>query len=158
MSGAAAFIRTERLDTRMARLSMPVTESGCWFWLGNLDEGGYGTIRISGKMLKAHRASWMLHRGQIPDGLKVLHSCDIPCCINPDHLFLGTQVDNMRDRASKGRDPDTRGTKNGRAKLTEDQVRAIRAETGSNSEIAKRYGVGKSMVSYIRLGRNWGHV
>ena len=81
----------------------PVTESGCWIWTGTVcGENDYGQFFID-KHVRAHRASWMLHKGEIPDGMLVLHKCDIPQCVNPDHLFLGTQQDNIIDMTAKGR-------------------------------------------------------
>lgn len=137
---------------------MPLTETGCWIWLGSLSRIGYGSIKIDGKTTKAHRASWIAHRGEIPAGLKVLHKCDVRCCINPDHLFIGTQADNVHDMISKGRRPSFRGVLNGRSKLNAEQVREIRAASGTNVAIARQFGVGKSMVSYIRNGSYWGDV
>ena len=79
--------------------------TGCWPWLGCLTGGGYGQIRNSGRYQQAHRAAWELKYGPIPEGLVVCHRCDNPRCVRPDHLFLGTATDNMRDMYSKGRHP-----------------------------------------------------
>lgn len=78
-------------------------KSGCWQWKGSSNKDGYGTTRYMGKSIMAHRLSFLLHGGEIPDGMCVLHSCDNPPCVNPDHLFLGTHQDNMDDMARKGR-------------------------------------------------------
>lgn len=77
--------------------------SGCWLWKGSRNGRGYGEIYVHGKKEMAHRASWLIHRGVIPDGLYVLHRCDCPPCVNPAHLFLGTNSDNMLDAAARGR-------------------------------------------------------
>lgn len=75
----------------------------CWLWTAGVDGHGYGKVKIEGRCLKASRVSWELHNGAIPEGLDVCHSCDTPLCVNPSHLWLGTQLDNMRDMAAKGR-------------------------------------------------------
>lgn len=92
---------SEPLDVRLLR-NVKKTD-GCWLWTGYTSTFGYGMMRFMGKSQNAHRLSWQVHRGPIPDGLSVLHKCDVPACVNPDHLFLGTQSDNMKDCASKGR-------------------------------------------------------
>ena len=77
--------------------------SSCWMWLGTKGKGGYGVFRINGKQIRTHRLAWFIHNGQIPDGLYVLHKCDVRDCVNPKHLFLGTADDNLKDCISKGR-------------------------------------------------------
>lgn len=78
-------------------------EDGCWIWQSTIAWRGYGLYSMNRKRLAAHRASWIIHKGEIPDGLFVLHKCDVRTCVNPDHLFLGTQKDNMQDCIKKGR-------------------------------------------------------
>lgn len=77
--------------------------SGCWIWTACCDRRGYGRFYFNGKPERAHRASWQIHNGKIPDGMRVLHRCDLPCCVSPHHLFLGTQADNVTDMAMKWR-------------------------------------------------------
>ena len=77
--------------------------TGCWIWMGYLNSGGYGSFYVDGQLRSAHRVSWELHYGPIPEGLNVCHHCDVPGCVNPDHLFVGTQKDNIRDALNKGR-------------------------------------------------------
>ena len=134
----------------------PVTESGCWLWEANTNAGGYGTIGYKGKIVKAHRLSYILHNGDIPDGLHVLHKCDVRCCVNPDHLFVGTHLDNMRDCSKKGRKskkPVNVGESNARCKLTDDQVSEIRASSENYKAIAGRYDVNPSTISRIKSGK-----
>jgi hypothetical protein len=105
---------------------------GCWKWNGEIDKDGYGRMKLphsKGKRL-AHRASWQVHNGEIPKGLCVLHKCDNPPCVNPDHLFLGTNRDNSDDMVRKNRQ--ARGSKSGRAILTESDVLKIRKMYKSN--------------------------
>jgi len=88
----------------MDRFFRKVDKTGsCWNWLAGKDKDGYGKIKIARKDLRAHRVSWEIHNGIIPGGLLVLHRCDNPSCVNPSHLFLGTALDNNRDRDAKGR-------------------------------------------------------
>ncbi len=91
------------LPERIEFYSIPEPNSGCWLWTGSLTSGGYGCCWWDGKQTNAHRFSWLAYRGEIPSGQLVLHKCDMPSCVNPDHLFLGTAADNMRDMVAKGR-------------------------------------------------------
>jgi len=128
---------------------------GCWLWTGSKHTTGYGGIRFRGRMWGAHRVSWTLYRGEIPEGLSVCHTCDNPLCVNPDHLFLGNQKDNMLDARNKGRLQNMKGTANHNSKLTEDDVRAIRADPRPQKTIATEYKVSASQVSRIVTRRNW---
>lgn len=97
------------LSERLLNMSIPEPNSGCFIWLGATNPDGYGNVRVGSRtdgtrrQLKAHRAAWSAFVGEIPDGVHVLHRCDNPACINPEHLFLGTHTDNMRDMVAKGR-------------------------------------------------------
>ncbi len=153
---AAAFKNT--LISRFEESVMPVTESGCWLWLRGLDTTGYGVLKVVGRDEKAHRASWEMHNGPIPQGSKVLHRCDVRCCVNPEHLFLGSQADNIRDMMAKGRGPDSKGERNANSKITAAQAYAIRNSTLTLRELAAIYPIKKSMLSNIKLGKNWGGV
>lgn len=137
----------------------------CWPWLA-AKNFGYGVIGEGGRKtrhLRAHRVSWEIHRGPIPAGLVVCHHCDNPPCVNPAHLFLGTRAGNNLDRVRKGRNPDparTRhvGESNGRAILTEADVREIRRRRQSVRQQAARFGVSEGTIEAIRSGRLWRHV
>jgi len=146
----------------MDRFWSKVDKSGeCWEWQAARDKNGYGRFRSTVAGTRAHRHSFYLAHGIIPDGLQVLHRCDNPPCVNPAHLWLGTPRDNAIDRNAKGRhDPQIGGT-NGNARLTEAEIPRIRdmiASGGSNQEIGEVFGVSPGMIWNIRTGRNWSHV
>ena len=122
--------------------------NGCWLWTG-AKVRGYGKLKLAGKTMRAHRVSYELAHGHIADGMDVLHKCDVPACVNPDHLFLGTDVENMADACAKGR----KGQK-----LTAEDVLAIRADQSKQKDIARRYGIRQDMVSRIKSGHYWKHV
>lgn len=129
-----------------------VTKAGdCWVWCGSKAPGGYGQLSVGGKLQRANRVSWRLFRGEIPKGLHVLHRCDNPPCVNPEHLFLGTHGDNVRDMFSKGRGKFTRIP----PKLTEDQVTKIYSDDRIYKEIAKDYGVDPSTICDIKRRKSW---
>ena len=134
----------------------------CWLWRGATGHFGHGQIMAdrnvepTRRILTAHRVSWELANGPIPDGLCVLHKCDVPRCVRPDHLFLGTKRDNMADAAAKGRS--ARGSRLPQTKLTEDAVREIRASNETQTALAKRYGVSQAAISMARTGAHWSHV
>ena len=136
-----------------------ITDSGCWQWTAGVTSKGYGKIKSHGRTCSVHRFSWdTFKREPIGPGLMVLHRCDNKRCFNPDHLFLGTHHDNMRDMREKGRSFRPAGEAHNLAKLTEGQVREIRSAVGFQREIAARYGVSASSVSMIRSGKAWAHL
>ncbi len=139
---------------------MPEPFSGCWLWTASWDTLGYGSIveSVTNHIQRAHRVSWELHRGPIPTGLCVLHKCDTPACVNPDHLFLGTHQENMTDRNKKGRARGPRGEDHGMSKLTTDIVIEIIHSTERGEDLARRLGLGKTTVNRIRRGGSWKHV
>lgn len=146
------------LADRLDQYSIPEPNSGCFLWFGAVSSDGYGSIRIQGKTVGAHRAAYELAYGEIPEGLSVLHRCDMPGCINPDHLFPGTPRDNTADMDAKGRRAPAAGAKNPRAILTEEEVQIIRVASGSPREIADRFGVVTRTVADIRCGKRWRHL
>lgn len=129
---------------------------GCWLWTASVQSMGYGQIRVSGRMWLAHRLSWLIHYGADADGM-LMHSCDTPRCVNPDHLSIGTAMDNHLDAVGKGRvDPMRLSTFTRKARrrvLTDEQVRGIRKDHRPLSEVAATYGVTVSCVSRIRTGK-----
>lgn len=135
---------------------------GCWLWMGKRTAAGYGkNVRMGGRQFFAHRLAWVLTHGSIPDGMWVLHRCDNPPCVRPDHLFLGDSQDNVDDMRAKGRGPDLRGEKSAGAVLTEAAVREIRrrnAAGDSHAAIARDMGVHKTTVASVVQGRTWRHV
>lgn len=133
--------------------------NGCWDWNGTpMQIWGYGRIKINGRPHKAHRLSYQLFVGDIPDGMLVCHKCDRPICVNPDHLFLGTDLDNQRDCCRKGRHARREGEKHPLAKLSEKDVIFIRGSAESNTQLAIRFKVAKNTIRAARLRATWGHV
>jgi uncharacterized protein (DUF433 family) len=140
--------------------------NGCWIWTGAKNADGYGLLYFNGRHWSAHRYSWFLVHGFLPDSKAgdkrvVMHSCDNPTCVNPSHLSLGSRRENTRDMIRKGRIRPSPGERNGRALLTEADVRniIIERETGARiAAIAARYGVGHRAVEKILSGRSWRHL
>lgn len=137
----------------------------CWLWMGRKHPFGYGVLLFGREIARdrkqafAHRVAWELTYGTIPSRTQVCHSCDVPVCCNPAHLFLGTQRDNMADKVKKDRQ--AKGTKVGCAKLTEDNVREIRACWGvmaTQRQLAREFGVHQSIISDIVTRKTWKHV
>ena len=136
-------------------------EGGCWEWTGGIDTGGYGNLDWHGKTARAHRIAYQLTFGDLPKGnghhgSVVMHTCDNRLCCNPSHLAVGTHADNMADMAMKNRRKMINaGAKNGRAKLTAEQVQAIRADKRGKRTIAPEYGISAAQVQRVRLGQHW---
>ena len=135
----------------------PIT--GCHEWTAHCIYSGYGTFRFNGKMQLSHRVAWQLYIGTIPaDGgyygtMCVCHSCDNPKCVNPAHLFLGTQAENIADMKDKGRA--AKGEAHHSSKLSNELVLEIRAADGSQRHLARKYGISPSHVSAIKNGKYW---
>lgn len=138
---------------------------GCWRWTGALDDKGYGVSSRRGvkpKKIRANRHAWLLNVGPIPDGLHVLHKCDNPPCVRPDHLFLGTNTDNCRDKIAKGREAAhvRKGAGHWASKLTKQDVIAVRfllAMGHRKVDLARAFGVSGTAIRYVEIGKNWGH-
>lgn len=137
------------------------TES-CWLWQAHKNHKGYGMFHYK-KEMSAHKFSYMLHKGNVPEGMYVCHSCDTPACVNPEHLWLGTNDDNQKDSTLKGRRKlfSTRGSNVGTAKLNEEKVRQIKIlikQGKSNSQIAKEFNISPQTIHAIAKRGYWDHV
>ena len=138
-----------------------INEKGCHIFTGTKDECGYGRIWQGKKLVRLHRAMYEKLHGEIPKGLVILHKCDVPACINPNHLLLGTQGDNVEDMIQKKRNNPSIGSKHGMAKLTESDIPKIKQRLNDGETcvaIAKDYGVSDNMIRHIKMGRSWRHV
>ena len=140
-------------------------EDSCWNWTAGTVRGGYGGFRVSqsgiGSKITAHKYSYELHNGKVPDGLLVCHTCDNVKCCNPKHLYAGTQKQNMQDRVTRGRSATKKGSNNGRAKLTHEQVSVIKRKLlkgSSLQELSFEYLVSVPTIWQIRRGKNWPEV
>jgi hypothetical protein len=144
------------------------SDDECWEWLaGRKKKQGYGNFWFQGRHWLAHRFAYKLTRNDIPEKMKVCHTCDNPPCCNPKHLFLGTQKDNTMDRDRKGRNVNYRGSQHGSSILTEEQAKEAlklrrpgkkRAKKGEVKKLAEEFGVSKSTISMIVMGNNWKHL
>jgi HNH endonuclease len=132
--------------------------SACWEWKAVKNRDGYGRIRVNGKMVLAHRLAYIHFIGEIPEGMVIMHTCNNPGCVNPVHLCVGTQAENIAHCIASGRR--AKGERNGAAKLTTADVVYIRTAYGkfSQQELAEAKGVDPSMVSRIVRGKKWAHV
>lgn len=153
------------LAERFATKYIPEPNSGCWLWTARLEKAGYGSMARGGKIARgaggigAHRASWLIHKGPIPDGMFVCHHCDVRSCVNPDHLYLGDCKKNLSDAATRKRM--AWGERHPRAKLTEDKVKQIRFLLGEkwlHRQIADHIGVSRSAVTSVSRGIVWHHL
>lgn len=140
------------LERFFSKIDTPDGERGCWLWNGAVGSDGYGRIRRKGTTHSAHRYAYFLFKGEVPEGLCVLHACDEPRCVNPTHLFVGTKKDNSRDMLAKGRH--TTPLPHLKRKDV-DEIRK-RLRTGeSKTAIAEEFGICRSTVQDIERGATW---
>lgn len=156
----------EKLLEKLISNTYPEPNTGCWLWSGMLNVSGYGIMKCASlpqfKTALTHRISYYLHKGEFDYSLNVLHTCDTPCCINPDHLFLGTHQDNMNDRKRKNRTNRIapKGEKCGASKLTSTKVQNIRYLSSilNQRELAEIFNVNQATIHYIITGKTWKHI
>lgn len=134
-----------------------LTDHGCWEWQASKDGAGYGQISVRNRTRRAHRVAFEAFKHEIPQGAVLCHSCDNPSCINPEHLRVGTQKDNARDREMRGR-RDVKGEQIGTAKLTEQDALAIKMSDLPARVLSDIFSVDKSQIWNIRAGRSWKHL
>jgi hypothetical protein len=157
--------------SRYWRLQVPFASNtrhheltGCIEWTGTRHPQGYGLARrVVGEPIepRAHRRAWIMAHGPIPDGMLVLHSCDNPCCVNVEHLRLGTDADNSDDKYSRGRNRNLRGTAHGMSRLLEEDVLRIREAHlfgAKLTDLGRIYGVSDVAISHVVRRKNWAHV
>lgn len=156
--------KAKSIEKRLDEKSTYVPFCGCRLWFGASVPRGYGVTHFNGRQQYAHRVAWQLAYGPIPDGLLVLHTCDVPACINSNHLFLGTDADNTADKVKKGRCNPARGEQAGNAKLTVEIVREIRSiykpydPVFSGVALADRFGVSSEAAYAAATGRTWRNI
>lgn len=149
----------ERINVFWSRAEKSGGIDACWNWIAYRDVDGYGRMRWDNRCAKANRIAYQLTFGDFPNELKVLHSCDNPACINPKHLFLGTQVENIQDMVRKGRRASTAGENGTNNKLTWAQVQEIRSRYAAGGvlqrELGAEFGVTQVQISAIVRGKQW---
>lgn len=144
------------LGERIDFYSIPEPNSGCILWMGAIQKSGYPKITVNKRSRRGNRVVYELHHGPIPRGMLVCHKCDVPACVNPRHLFLGSPFDNMADMLAKGRA--ITGEKRHFAKLTDDLVRQLRAGTISVHEAHEKTGISIRSAYAAKSGEKWRHI
>jgi len=153
------FERVSDEDLQRARIfnKCRMSETGCWLWTGPTNGKGYGVFYVGTKNRHAHRCSYEVFKGPIPDGLHILHRCHTPLCVNPAHLRAGTHQENMEERDALGR-RDVRGERIGTSKLTNDQALEIKRSKLGQRALSQKYGIAEGTVWNIRTGKSWSHL
>jgi len=150
---------------RFEALAEPVTESGCWIWMGALTPSGYGLFRVgsrskpeSYKQVRAHRFAFENYIEPLEPGVFVCHKCDTPSCVNPAHLFAGTPAANSKDRDAKGRHWVPSGLSHYKSSMSAEKINQIRADKRPQAEVAKEFDISQASVSRIRTGQRYGDI
>lgn len=145
-----------RVPSKTLDNNVVAAENGCILWQSPRNKGGYGLVTFEKKQMFAHRLAWQRAYGPIPEGLHVCHHCDTPACVNPNHLFIGSDADNQRDKTLKGRQP--KGATHYATKLTDAQLIAIRNDLRPQHQIAAEYGITQGHVSDIKNRKKRGSI
>ena len=143
---------------RKNALKYKIDKNGCWLWERYLTKAGYGQLKFERKTILAHRLSWEIKYGEIPENLCICHKCDVRSCVNPEHLFIGTHVDNMKDRNMKGRAKGLKGENHNKAKLSNKDVLYIRKNKLPKKALAKIFKVSNNTIKDIISKRTWKHI
>lgn len=159
-TGNGREMRGQPLSVRLKAKSIADTSTDCILWTGTKNNKGYGRLTYQSKQFSAHRIAYELEHGPIEDGLFVLHSCDNPLCVNPNHLSLGTQLENMRQASDRGRckPPKIHGESHHHTKLSVNDVLKIRQDNRTLSKIAADYCMSVSGIWSIKARKSWGHI
>ena len=152
-------MKIDRFDSKW----MAVTECGCHLWTAAVNKSGYGKFATNdNRWALAHRVAYERAYGKIPEGFLICHKCDTPSCVNPEHLFVGTHVDNSQDREMKSRGRQQCGEKHGRSKLNESDViqlrELVKSKTMTSYAAGKKFGINSKTVRDIASGKLWKHV
>ena len=156
-------LNERQYDNFFAKVVRGESTDACWVWTGSKSSKGYGNFNVNRSTQSSHRISYRLHVGEIGEGLIICHTCDNPACVNPDHLFTGTHLDNVTDKMDKGRDRygNQKGIANASSRLSEEDVRYIVTLLPSMTNVAISKLIGKvthASVSLIRRGKSWSHI
>lgn len=150
------------LFTRFTEKYKVCDDTGCWLWTGAINSGGYGSFKFNGKPVSAHKVAFILLKKEEIGDQWVLHNCDIRKCVNPDHLYLGDRLQNVKDMWDRKRNPDRRGEKHHLRKLTDKEIIEIRQKyiprIITQQDLAIEYGVTQGMIGHIVNNKNWVHI